>query len=149
MCNPWKLLKDNADPIMVLVTVAGFGLTIWQLSAAGSALRASNSYEIQRDSRELIGSMLSDQEFRDYVGNNGPLTQKSLDKLWLIFGFYRSIYRQQEVGGLLDEYANSIKDEFCGFVGGAPVDEGWKRLLSEKRIGDGHVQMRKTWCLGG
>lgn len=146
MRNPWTLLKENADPIGALATIVGFALTVWQLNEAGTALRASNSYQIQKDSRDLIASLLDDREFRDYVDGKTPISTRSQEKLWLMFSFYRSIFRQDEVGGLLDEYAQGIRDEFCGFLKNPPIKAGWDKLLSENRIGEGHVQMHATWC---
>lgn len=146
MSRFWNFLQSHADGLMVIVTVLGFILTICQLREASTALKAGNSYEVQKDAREFLSEILKDTAFRDVLASKAPHDAHSLENLWLMLNFWRSIHRQETAGGLLDEYVNSVHDDFCDFMKRQAVEEGWNKLLADKRIGEGHVQMRKAWC---
>src|SRR5688572_31745907 len=132
--------------LMVLITVLGFGLILWQLQQANTALKASNGYEVQKDAREYIKELLADQAFRNVLYGTQPADSNIEAKLWLMFSFYRSVHRQEQAGGLMEAFTASIHEDFCDFLKVRPVGEGWKKLLAEKRLGEGHVAMRKEWC---
>ena len=142
----WTWLKENADPAMVVITTLGFAFTVWQLQQANTALKASNGYEVQKDAREYIKEILSDASFREVLNGMKQADSNSQEKLWLMFNFYRSVHREEKAGVLTDEFTAAIHEDFCDFLKLQPVAEGWKKLLTEGRVGDGHSSMRKEWC---
>jgi hypothetical protein len=119
-------------------------------AVAGSqhCAKASNSYQVQKDAREFLSGILGDSAFRNVLAGNSAYDSHSLENLWLMLNFWRSIHRQEVAGGLLQEYVNSVHEDFCEFMKRPIVEEGWNKLHAEMRIGEGHVQMRKAWCSG-
>ena len=62
----WSWLNANANPVMavaaivaVLFTGVGFGLTYYQLVQATKQLQSTNEYEIRKDLREIVGTVLT------------------------------------------------------------------------------------------
>ena len=151
----WNWLKDNADQAQalgalagILVSVIGFGAAYVQLRSANTALQASNAYSIQKDGRELLDIVQQNGFVRDLV--DGKLKpedqQKAKFDVWKMFNFYLSVYRQSEAGGVSDEFRDSFKRDFCGFVELVPVEVEWKAMLDDKSVGTGHAKMREDWC---
>lgn len=155
MCALWAKLKSNSDQIGaasaivgVLVGVAGFGFTYYQLSSATGVLQATNAYEIQKDARELVDGLASDADFVAAL-NTGPGQSDAAafeTKLWRMFSFYLSIYRQSTADGISKKFATSFADDFCGFIGKPVVAAEWDKMQQSGKLGDSHAEMRKAWC---
>src|SRR4051794_10321083 len=97
MAGLWKFLKDHHDQIGsttalmgLVVGIGGFFLTIQQLHSTAQALRAANTYQVQKDARELIDKVRADERFRAAM-QAGVLPQNDsavLENLWKMFNFY-------------------------------------------------------------
>jgi hypothetical protein len=66
-----KMHADEITPatavIGLAVGVVGFGFTIWQLHLTQTALKATNTYSIQKDAREIAARLQNDPNVRGYV----------------------------------------------------------------------------------
>ncbi|TPJ77642.1 hypothetical protein [Mesorhizobium sp. B2-6-2] len=151
----WSWLKANTDESQglgalagVLVAIIGFGVTYSQLRSANVTLQASNAYTIQKDGRELLDTIQENGFVRNLV--DGKLKPEDQEKarfdLWKMFNFYLSVYRQSKAGGIGDEFRESYKRDFCGFVRLAQVDTEWKTMLADKSVSTEHTKMREDWC---
>lgn len=153
--SPWTWLKDHVDAITsgaailgVIVGAVGFWVTWYQLSATTAALKASNTYTIQSDARELLDTL----EQRNFVRALIDGKLKAEDEpnarfdLWKMFNFYLSVYRQSKADGITDEFRQSFIRDFCGFLARPPVDMQWKNMAAEKRLSDEQIKMRGDWC---
>src|SRR5262245_50792729 len=65
----------------LLIGVCGFALTTCQLSEAKRVLRASNTYTIQRDARDLINSLTENEAFGHYVWGFNPTGKYDADEV--------------------------------------------------------------------
>ena len=151
----WKWLKDNAEPVGagaaivgVVVGVVGFWATWHQLTNATVALQAANGYAIQKDARELVDGMSTDENFVAAL-NNGPAPEKAdaFDrKLWKMFNFYLSVYRQGVAEGLSSKFVAAFSDDFCRFIRRPVVSREWDKMQQNQMLGINHVEMRENWC---
>ena len=146
----WKDEITTATAIIgVVVGIIGFTLTIIQLYRTQNALRAANTYQIQKDARDILeNDLLKDASFRDALnGSVKPGQQQEFDdKFWLLMNFYLSIYRQTQAGGVSPEFSTSMERDFCNFVKREAVATEWKRLAGDGRLAPEHKEMRKEWC---
>jgi predicted house-cleaning noncanonical NTP pyrophosphatase (MazG superfamily) len=148
-------IKTNADAIGaicaiggLLVVLIGFPLTIYQLISTERTLRASNTYEIQKDARDIIEKIISDIDFRKFLKEKeaGDLTEIFEDKIWEMLNFYLSVYRQDMAGGVTSEFVISLKNDFCVFTSRPSVSSAWPEMEKSGKIGPAHVQMKDAWC---
>ena len=132
----------------LIIGLGGFSFTIWQLSRTTATLQAANTYQVQKDAREVLENILTNPKFAETIRGNVAPQDKSMveQNLWIMFNFYLSVFRQSESNGLSPEFVSSFKSDFCNFLQYPTVSEGWKQLSTEKRLGAGHDQMRKEWC---
>ncbi len=148
-------LARNSDAINAFAAIAGlfvgifgFGATIYQLRDTAATLRASNTYEIQRDARDLNDDIQTKGSVPSLLaGNLAPADRgKAEADVWRMFNFYLSVYRQIAVGGVSESFGESFKADFCQFVQLKPVADLWQQFLSSDRIGKAYVEMREEWC---
>lgn len=150
-------LKDHSDAIQsaaaivgVVVAIVGFGLTIWQLVDTNAALRASNTYDIQRDARDLVDDIQENGLVQQFA--NGTLAEDKKEKamfdVWRMYNFYLGVFRQVQAGGVSEGFAQSFGEDFCQRVRHPKFDEAWEEMAEQKRISAAHVKMREVWCAG-
>ena len=150
-------ITASAAIIAILVGIAGFVATVLQLSWARDqlarteqTLRASNTYQVQKDARELLlNRLVNDQELRSVLASNTApqdVKQEVRDKLWLMFNFYLSVYRQAQAGGLSEQFVTAFKQDFCEFLKKPVVDATWNKELQSGQLTVNYADMRKTWC---
>lgn len=132
----------------VLIGLVGFSLTYWQLVKTERTLRASNTYEIQRDARDLVDKINADPKFSAYIkGAEDPdYLTKFENNAWQMFNFYLSVYRQATAGGVTVDFTEAFKKDFCGFVKLTRVGDAWKSMEESGRISDAHKTMEGEWC---
>jgi hypothetical protein len=151
----WKFLKDHHDQIGsttallgLVVGIGGFTLTIQQLQSTAQALRASNTYQVQKDARELVDKVRVDERFRAAM-QAGTLPENDsavLESLWKMFNFYVAVFRQSEVDGLSPRFVASFRHDFCAFVQKPVVTQGWNRLRDADQLSADQEEMRRRWC---
>ncbi|MBC4017576.1 hypothetical protein [Siccirubricoccus deserti] len=151
----WRFLKDHHDQIGsttallgLVVGIGGFALTIQQLQSTAQALRASNTYQVQKDARELVDKVRADERFRAAM-QAGVLPENDsavLENLWKMFNFYVSVFRQSEADGLSPQFVASFRRDFCAFVQKPLVAQGWDRLRAADQLGADQEEMRRRWC---
>jgi hypothetical protein len=151
-------ITASAAIIAIVVGIGGFVATVLQLSWARDqlqrteqTLRASNTYQVQKDARELLLTRLvNDKELRSALASatlpSSEIQQEVRDKLWLMFNFYLSVYRQAQAGGLSEQFVTSFKQDFCEFLKKPVVEATWNKELLNGQLSSNYVDMRKTWC---
>lgn len=142
-------LKDNSEAIQavaavagVLVAAVGFFVAYWQLSLTSAALRASNTYTIQQDSRDLAGPVHKSVK----ALANGKLSadekESALVDLWKMFNLYLAVYRQDDMGGIGTKFAKSFRKDFCDTIKSPTIAAAWDELLARKSLNSDHLEMR-------
>jgi len=141
MLGGW--LKTRKDEITastallgLVVGVTGFSLTLWQLNRTTTTLQAANTYQVQKDARDALEHYLADPQFSEALkGNYNTENEPTVaNKLWLMFNFYLSVFRQSEAGGLSPGFASSFQADFCRFIKLPIVSEEWKKQLNQNRL---------------
>jgi hypothetical protein len=144
--------KDEIGAATALLGVAigsvGFYLTYAQLSRTEQTLRAANTYQVQKDAREIITKIMAETSFRASLKKDKiePDNTDFTDKLWLMLNFYGSMFRQSKINGLSDDFVVAIRKDFCGFVANKAVASGWDILKSRDQLSETHEAMRASWC---
>jgi hypothetical protein len=151
-----SFLKKHSDEIGslaaifgVLIGLVGFSMTIYQLWSTDRTLQATNSYQIQKDAREIISDISQDGLLSEALSGVVLDEQKQellQRKLWRMSNFYLSVFRQHEAGGINGEFSEAFQSDFCQFVGSSLVSAEWKKMLSSNMISESHQNMRETWC---
>lgn len=151
-------LDHNADAITAFAAIAatiialiGFGLTIAQLYQTQLALRAGNTYAIQKDGRELVGEIFGDGSFSAFLEKpNKRVTATARAaarrKMGLLANFYLSVFRQHKAGGITPSLYKSMGDDFASFLKNAIVREFFIERLRGGAYGDEHKEMVRAWC---
>lgn len=152
----FRWLKDHSDAIGslaaiagVIIGIVGFWFTITQLSATERTLRASNSYQIQSDARELVGEIvLLPIVKRAFDGEELSLPELQIfrEALWRMHNFYLSVYRQDRAQGLSQDFVTAFTADFCAFVSIEIVANQWDEMLNSNMLSQQHNLMRSTWC---
>lgn len=150
----FQWLKTRKDEITattailgVLVGICGFWLTINQLSGTRETLQAANTYQVQKDARDVVDKLQAEPQFVDAMAGKPATAQSDFsDKLWLMFNFDLSVFRQSEAKGLSQEFVSSFKDDFCQFLQKPIVSDEWKKMSNAQLLGASHEKMRKEWC---
>lgn len=129
------------------IAALGFGAAWWQLSRTEQTLRAANTYQVQKDAREIIDKLIADGNFRSAINSGNPLSDQDMaDKVVLMLSFYKSVYRQAKSDGLTDEFVDAYKVDFCKFVRKPTIDAFWKKLETGNELLESEIAMRKEWC---
>jgi hypothetical protein len=135
----------------VVIGLVGFGATIYQLRSTAAALRATNSYQIQKDARELVDKIQSDPSFAKIM-QQGPNTNDPAQELtfsnglWKLANFYLSVDRQWKAGGISSGFYESYVQDFCGLLRNKYVSTEWDKMLSDGRLNSAERDMRAEWC---
>ena len=142
-------LHTNRDHITAISALVGVGgaiiaiialfLTYKQIRDAKRALQAGNTYEIQKEAREIIGRLYSNSDFNAHMfpefGAPPPpqsVVRSAEAQLGFFFHFYLSVYRQAKAGGLTKTLISSMGKDFKGFFSNPKVQDYFE---SEKRRG--------------
>lgn len=143
-------IASAAAIIGILVGVVGFGLTYCQLRSTSQALQAANSYQIQKDAREIIDGVAGDPKFVAFIkGAQEPADKDHIHgQLWKMMNFYLSVFRQSEANGLPSDFTTSFKADFCGFVARPPVALAVAEMTADGQLSQNHTKMRESWCDG-
>jgi hypothetical protein len=158
MSKLWAFLRGHKDEIGaavgllgLVIGTLGFTMTWLQLSNTERTLRAANTYQVQKDGRELLDKIGDDDTFRSYLASDGSGTmdRNTSDSLWRVYNFYLSVYRQAKAGGLSDEFTESFRADFCQFVSRPAAKNGWEKLKSNNQLSPRHDRMRAEWCNNG
>lgn len=146
-------LKDNSDAVQAVAAVAGvvvaaigFFVAYWQLSSTSAALKASNTYTIQHDARELAGQVQKSVKALAAGSLSADEREAALVDLWKMFNFYLAVYRQDDVGGIGKKFAKSFRQDFCDTIKSPTIAAAWEELLARKSLGSDHIEMKETWC---
>ncbi len=150
----WLCLKNNEAQIGIILALlsaviagGGFYAAWWQLSRTEQTLRAANTYQVQKDAREILDKLTADKAFRTAVASGQGLSDPAVsDKIWLMLNFYQAVYRQAIANGLSPEFVRSFKLDFCKFVGLPAIDAFWKKLEADHGLSESQIAMRKEWC---
>jgi hypothetical protein len=151
--------KDNSDAVTALASVAGiaiaiigFWLTIRQLQETQIALKAGNTYAIQKDARELIREIMDDQSFNDFVLNHNPQKKYAAKTIEdanrctaVMFNFYLSVFRQHKTSGISDEFARSMGRDFSAFMSKAAVRAYYNQQREAQVYDVEHQAMVELW----
>lgn len=131
----------------VLVTLFGFWFTYHELQSGARALRAANTYQIQKDAREAVAQLRANSNFRALISGGTPKDKTDAQEaVWLMLNFYLSVYRQDKSEGLTPDFAAAFSKDFCDFVARKPVGAVWDSMLKSSQIGAGHQAMKEEWC---
>jgi hypothetical protein len=135
----------------VVIALFGFGLTICQLRSTADALRAANSYQIQKDARELVDKIASDPSFVQTIqqGQNGSDPAKETafsNNLWKLANFYLSVFRQWKAGGISTSFYESYAQDFCGLLKNKYVSAEWDKMLAEGKLNNAERDLKVEWC---
>jgi hypothetical protein len=152
-----KWLRDNSNEIVaatsvlgVLVGIIGFAFTVWQLRTTTDTLRASNTYDIQRDARELAENIQDNGFIPKLVAGTLPAEERGKAHVdgWKMFNFYLAVYRQSQAGGVSPEFERAFIVDFCDTVQKPAIDDLWAEMIKAKRLSKYNTAMREQWCNG-
>jgi len=148
--NREKEISGTTAIVGVLIGIIGFWATWNQLSRTEETLRAANTYQIQKDAREIVSDLSKSEALQNAI-SSGIIKDDSKSEIirdiWLMFNFYLSVYRQDEAGGLSSSFIDSFKKDFCGFISKKIISDTWDVLSKEGKLSDGHADMRRKWCI--
>lgn len=141
-------IQTITSVVSCLVAAAGFAATFWQLSRTETTLRAANTYQVQKDGRELIEKIQSDDAVWPLLfgGNPTPLTPEAKATLWRMFNFQLGVYRQAKSRGLTTEYVASFKKDTCEFLAHPKIAASWDEMIRTGRLAEANTEMRGEWC---
>ena len=145
-------ITTGAAIATAVIALGGFWLTITQLSNTAAALRAANSYQIQKDARELADKIRSDTGFRRAL-ENGPSDKQDevtfSDDIWKMANFYLSVFRLWKANGISADFYRSYGQYFCGLFGSKYIADEWGKMLASKQLNDAEREMKDKWCTNG
>lgn len=147
--------KDNSDAITgvaSVVAIFGFGVTIYQLHQTQVALKASNTYAIQKDYREMAVETMRDAAFEDFVLKHSK-TKKYDEKIIvaanqrmrIIFNFYLSVFRQSKSNGISKRFAESIGRDFSSFLKNEAVRAHYDKQVEANIYDEEFIEMVNHW----
>ncbi len=155
----WDWFTANADAVTgvasfagVLIAIIGFAFTIYELRQAQTALKASNTYAIQKDAREMAIETLKDTEFDDFVLKHDktkkytPTTIAAADqRMRIIFNFYLSVFRQSRSKGISKRFAKSLGHDFSSFMLNEAVRAHYDKQVEAKVYDEEYIEMVNHW----
>ncbi|UGX94290.1 hypothetical protein G6321_00053655 [Bradyrhizobium barranii subsp. barranii] len=145
--------KDTITGLSFIAGLIGLGFTIYQVGKTNSTLQATNGYAIQKDAREMIGTLRGEKAFSDYVLRFDPNKQYSDEikneanrSIALLLNFYLAVFRQYKAGGITDSLALSFGKDFCDDVinKSVPIKNFFIARASEKH--DDFRELKNAWC---
>jgi len=134
--------------LTVFVAAGGFYATWDQISKTKEALKAGNTYQIQKDGRELINSINAEGGMFLYLegdDSESTIKQAKID-VWNMNNFYLSVYRQSQANGLSEEFVKQYKKDFCVFATNVEMQELVEGLKKRNAIGQRFESMKGDWC---
>jgi len=142
----------TAAVLTLIVSIVGFAFAIVQLNKTQRALRASNTYAIQKDGRDLVDALRKDDAFRSYVLEHEvskkydePQIRTAKQSMALVFNFYLSVFRQMKAGGISKSLAGSMGKDFADFYRNAIVKEFYRERAERGSYGKEHAEMVRLW----
>lgn len=152
----WTWVSKKADSIVALstvvglfVSVAGFGLTFWQLRQTTLQLQYSNEYSIRKDLRELIQEIAPKLRLECLAvptDCDERQTMDTMQSLGLLFNFHQSVYRQSKASGISPAFKAQMADDFCQSFDRSEVSRFWETQVSAGHYKDERIAMRSEWC---
>lgn len=133
------------------VSFGGFVLVICQLWQTQKALKAGNTYEIQRDARSMMPSVWDEdlQRFmREYTKPEQFETEQGKQagrKIAKFIQFYLSVYRQYRARGITKALANSMARDFRSFFSHQAVKDYFERQRGDGAYTEEHAEMVNAW----
>jgi hypothetical protein len=127
----WDWFKANWLGVVQTVGVIGAAWGLWltysqlksanaQLEQAKQALRANTIFAIQKDGRELIGTLSADTKLFRFIFDmdkgiaaDQELRLKATVRLGQLINFYASIYNQYEAGAVDRKFWKTSLTELC------------------------------------
>lgn len=112
-------LSGAIQTIGVIAAVVGLLVTSCQLRDTRNALRATTALQLQKDGRELFGSMDPDSASYIYAYDgqkkyDPAVVQKAQIRVIQVLNYYASASRQHDYGTIDEDLWGSVVQEFCG-----------------------------------
>jgi hypothetical protein len=112
-------VSSAVQTIGIIVAVVGLLITGCQLRDTRNALRATTALQLQKDGRELFGSMDPDAASFIYAHDNQKkydpaVVQKAQIRVIQALNYYASASRQHDYETIDDDLWHSVVREFCG-----------------------------------
>jgi hypothetical protein len=147
----WGWFKTHADVIQAIAAIAGvigLAITVWQLVDTTRTLRAANTYEIQRDAREIIDKIRERGHIAKLIDGTLPETDRddAATDAWKMFNFYLAVFRQAKAGGVSADFKNAFEHDFCQTISLSPLSQIWDELRRRNQLSSAHDEMRAEWC---
>ena len=143
-------ISSAASIVGLAIALGGFWLTIAQLGRTAEALRATNSYQIQKDARELAEKLRVDNVFGRALQAGAPADPRDQitfsDDVWKLSNFYLAVFRQWKAGGISEDFYKSFGQDFCGLFGNKNFSDEWNKMSSEKKLNEAERNMKVEWC---
>jgi hypothetical protein len=142
-----------------LVEVIGVGAAVWglfhtahqlsltndqlsqtklQLQQAKESLRANTIFNIQRDGRELIGSIAADPKLFRFVFDldkgasaDDDIRFKAEIKVGQLINFYSSVYNQFEAGAVDEKFWKTSFGELCQLLKKTFPRSMWRQIVEQ------------------
>jgi len=125
----------------LLHTAHQLELTNLQLEQAKVALRANTIFNVQKDGRELAGSLAADPKlFRfiydvDKVAADDDLRLKARFKIGQLINFYASLYNQFEAGAIDEKFEKTGMADFCFLLAKSTFAQSMWRSIQQRPMG--------------
>lgn len=151
----WKTLGKHSNSITsvtsilaIPIAIIGFWATWEQISETKDALRAGNSYQIQKDGRELINEINASGGLFLFIEGDPSeeVRKKAKIDTWNMINFYLSVYRQVKSDGLNEEFKKQYIFDFCNFIGNLKIQSLLVDLKQRNSIGQRFEAMKGEWC---
>jgi hypothetical protein len=135
-----------------LFEVIGVGAAVWglfhtahqlsltndQLQQAKEALRANTIFSIQRDGRELIGSIAADPKLFRFVYDldkgvsaDDDLRLKAEIRVGQLINFYSSVYNQFQAGAVDEKFWKTSFGELCQLLKKTFPRSMWRQIVEQ------------------
>lgn len=160
--------KDTISAVGVAIAAVGFvattialALTSCQIRESRVVLQSTNAYQIQKDARELVETLLEQTialnktdsiKFKDYLASSSQDTirkyeQEAVHAIGQMFNFYLSVYRQSKNKGISPDFAKAFAADFCQVYKTPSVQNYWMgRVQSRNPPSKSLQEMRNDWC---
>lgn len=133
MLEFFKKYEKVISGLVGVVTLCSLLIAAWQLHEASKQIEASTIYQIQKDGRELLGSLNKDSLIFNYIYRyktgtkyNEVVLSRAERKIVELTQYFSSVFNQKRNGIISDRYWTTFNEEICHFFRIEPVSRFWE-----------------------
>src|SRR5882724_8004528 len=119
--------------VVGVLTFCSVFIAAWQLRQASKQIEASTIYQIQKDGRQLLGSLNQDSSIFNYIYKykdgtkyNQDVVSRAERKIVELTQYFSSVFNQRRNGIISDPYWTTFNEEICHFFRIRPDTRFWE-----------------------